>query len=106
MTPNRVRVPDEKGDRSQPRTDAPMTWGSRKSESESVARADARPGRDDGLVHCPACGSEKTTIATSADRGPGSSIRADNTGYRCFACGTGWTMTISGDHDPDRHRES
>jgi DNA-directed RNA polymerase subunit RPC12/RpoP len=101
MTPHRSSLPDDKGQPGGPEADRSMSWGSRQSESETVSRAEASPGQDDGLVRCPSCGSVKTTVATSADRGAGSSIRRDNPGYRCFACGSGWTVTISGDHDPD-----
>lgn len=101
MTPHRSSVPDDKGQPSRPQADTSMSWGTRQFESETVSRAEARTGGDDGLVHCPSCGSEKTTVVQIADRGVGSSIRRDNPGYKCFACGTGWTVTISGDHDPD-----
>lgn len=100
MTPRRSSVPDDEGQPSRAQGDTAMSWGTRQSESEVVSRAGARPRHDDGLVHCPSCGSAKTTVATSADRGVGSSIRRDNPGYRCFACGAGWTVTIGDDRDP------
>ena len=100
MTPHRSSVPDDKGQLSRPHHDAPVSWGTRKSESETVSRAESLSRSDGELVHCPSCGSEKTTAVQSADRGAGSSIRRDNPGFKCFTCGTGWTVTIGGDRDP------
>ena len=101
MTPNRSRVPEDQGRGGRPQADSSMSWGARQSESDDVSRARARPGSDHGLVRCPSCGSEKTTVVQSANREAGNSIRRDNPGFKCFACGTGWTVTIAGDHDPE-----
>lgn len=99
MTPHRSSVPDDKGQLSRPDPRTAMSWGSRQSESETVSRAESRAGADDELVHCPSCGSEKTTAVRSANRGVGSSIRRDNPGFKCFACGTGWTVAIGADRE-------
>ncbi len=103
MTPNRSSVPQGQGQGqgSRPQADSSMSWGARQSESDDVSRARSRPGSDDGLVRCPSCGSEKTTVVRAANRGVDNSIRRDNPGFKCFACGTGWTVTIAGDHDPE-----
>jgi hypothetical protein len=101
VTPRHSRIPDDKGQLSGPPADTSMSWGTRQSESETVSRAGAHPHDDEGPLQCPSCGSEKTTVVRAANRSPGNSIRRDNPGHRCFACGTGWTVTISGDHDPD-----
>lgn len=100
MSPNRSRVPEDRRQPSSPNSDYSMSWGSRQSESEVESRSDARSRAADWSVHCPSCGSEKTTVVQSADRGPGSSIRRDNPGYKCFACGAGWTVTVGDDRDP------
>lgn len=101
MTPHGSSLPEDRGQLSRSQADASMSWGTRQSESETVSRTEAQPSRDDGLVHCPSCRSGKTTVVTSADRGAGTSIRRDNPGYKCFACGTGWTVTIGDDQDLD-----
>lgn len=102
MTPNRSSLPEDKGQHARQQVDSSMSWGARQSESDNVSRARARTGGDDGLVHCPSCGSEKTTVVQSANREAGNSIRRDNPGYKCFTCGTGWTVTIGGDHDAEQ----
>ncbi|WP_406832245.1 hypothetical protein ABEG17_05295 [Pedococcus sp. KACC 23699] len=102
MTPNRSSVPENRGQGAHPQPDSSMSWGERQSESEDVSRARSRPGADDGLVRCPSCGSEKTTLVRPANREADNSIRRDNPGFTCFACGTGWTVTIAGDHDPEQ----
>ena len=99
MSPNRSSLPDDRRQPSRSAPDTGMSWGSRQSESKDQSRADARVHNDDWLVHCPSCGSEKTTVVQSADRGHGSSIRRDNPGFKCFSCGTGWTVTVGDDRD-------
>ena len=101
MTPYRSSVPDDRGPLDRPEVDRSMSWGARQSASEHELRAGSRPSGGDGLVRCPSCDGAQTTVVQSADRGPASSIRRDNPGYRCFGCGTGWTVTIGEDHDPD-----
>ena len=101
MTTNRSSLPEDKGLLGRSEPDAAMTWGTRQSESETVSRAEHRTRTVEDLVHCPACGSEKTTAVQVADRGSGSSIRRDNPGFKCLTGGTGWTVTIGEDRDPD-----
>lgn len=99
MTPHRSSVPEDKGQNRASDPRASMSWGARQSESESESRAESMARADDELVYCPSCGSEKTTAVQVANRGQGSSIRRDNPGFKCFACGTGWTVTIGSDRE-------
>lgn len=100
MTLHRSSVPDDAGQVSRPEVDRSMSWGARQAASETEARAGSYPGPGDELVRCPSCHGVKTTVVRSADRGPATSIRADNPGYKCFGCGTGWTVAIGDDRDP------
>ena len=100
MTPHRSSVPDDRGPLGRPEVDRSMSWGARQAASETETRAGWRPRAEDGLVRCPSCNGVKTTVVQAADRGPATSIRADNPGYKCFGCGTGWTVAIGDDRDP------
>lgn len=101
MTPHRSSLPDDNGHLSRASPAAAMSWGSRQRESETVSRAGSGLRTEDGLVLCPSCGSQKTTTVQSANRGAGNSIRRDNPGFKCFTCGTGWTVPIGDDRDLD-----